>query len=112
MDDAEREEWLKCPNKNVPENLLPLMKASFLCYSQSYRNELMELLAKRTAKAIARNEPSDKSLSKAIENFIYLAKTNPNDNFLFILVFATHGYSVNGYQEVLSPHYDEGSNTY
>ena len=32
-DDAELKKWLAKPKGNVPENLLPAIKASFLCYS-------------------------------------------------------------------------------
>ena len=31
--DAELKRWIKKPYRNVPENLLPAIKASFLCYS-------------------------------------------------------------------------------
>jgi hypothetical protein len=34
------------------------MKASFLCYSQENREELMELLAKQTVKARLRLDPT------------------------------------------------------
>ena len=50
--DAELKKWRKCPyvdglpHLSVPENLLPAIKASFLCYSQGNRQELMDLLAK------------------------------------------------------------------
>ncbi len=39
-DDEELEKWLKCPFQNVPETLLPAIKASFLCYAQENREEL------------------------------------------------------------------------
>ena len=31
--EAELKRWIKKPYGNVPENLLPAIKASFLCYS-------------------------------------------------------------------------------
>jgi hypothetical protein len=33
MDEATLNAWIAKPKKNVPENLLPALKASFLCYS-------------------------------------------------------------------------------
>lgn len=33
-DNAQRSKWLAKPYRNVPEYLLPAIKASFLCYSQ------------------------------------------------------------------------------
>ena len=108
--DSERKEGLECPHKNVPENLLPAIKASFLCYSQSNREELMYLLAKRTVQESARSEPSIESFLEAIKKIADLAKSNQDKNFLYILVFATHGYSKDGFQEVLSPFYDAETN--
>ena len=50
-DDAKLKKWLKCPyvhgrpDLTVPENLLPVIKALFLCYSQENSEELLGLLA-------------------------------------------------------------------
>ena len=64
-DDEQREEWMRKPSSDsdrVKEKLLPAIKASFLCYSQFNRDELMELLDKRIVPNISRRDPT-------IENF-------------------------------------------
>ena len=71
----------------------------------------MYLLAKRTVQESARSEPSIESFLEAIKKIADLAKSNQDKNFLYILVFATHGYSKDGFQEVLSPFYDAETNS-
>ena len=75
---------MKEPYCNVPEGLLPAIKASFLCYSQFNRDELMELLAKRTVPASARRDPTIENFLKAMEEFVEKAKKNPDKDFLLI----------------------------
>jgi hypothetical protein len=58
------------PDLTVPENLLPLIKASFLCYSQGIRKELLELLDKQTVQESEREEPLLSNYLKAMDEFI------------------------------------------
>ena len=99
-DDIQREELMKRPgyNTRVLEGLLPAIKASFLCYSQFNRDDLMELLAKRTLPASARREPTIENFLKAMNEFVQKAKENPDKDFLLIQVHASHGYHVDGFQ--------------
>ena len=76
-DDAERKKWLKCPYKNVPDNLLPAIKASFQCYAQGNRDELMKLLDKRTVQSSARLDPTFANFVAALDEFIIKAKASP-----------------------------------
>jgi hypothetical protein len=66
----------------VPENLLPAIKASFLCYSQNIRKELMDLLDKRTIQTSEREEPLLANYQKAMDEFLAEAKANPEQDFL------------------------------
>ena len=56
--EAELKRWIKKPYGNVPENLLPAIKAMFLCYTQENRNELLALINNRIAPAVNRKDPS------------------------------------------------------
>ena len=85
-------------DRGVPEGLLPAIKASFLCYSQFNRDELMELLAKRTVQPSARRDPTIENFLKSMKEFIKKAKENPDKDFLLIQVHASHGYHVDGFQ--------------
>ena len=96
---------MKYPDK-VPVDLLPAIKASFLCYSQFNRDELMELLAKRTVPASARRDPTIENFLKAMKEFVQKAKDYPKKNFLMIQVHSSHGYHVDGFQQVLNPYLD------
>jgi hypothetical protein len=104
--DAERDLWLKNPVCNVPEGLLPAIKASFLCYSQFNRDELLEMLDKRTVAISARRDPTIENFLKAMKEFVAKAKKNPKKDFLLIQVHASHGFHVHGFQEVLGPYLD------
>lgn len=42
--DVQRKAWLSKPLYNVPDHLLPPIKASFLCYSKGIQDELLELV--------------------------------------------------------------------
>ena len=77
---------------------MPAIKASFHCYSEFNRDELLELLAKRTVQASARRDPTIENFLKAMKEFINKAKTNPAKDFLLIQVHASHGYHVDGFQ--------------
>ena len=81
-DDAELKTWLRCPHQNIPEGLLPAMKASFHCYSQGNRNELMKLLDKRTVPATARRDPTFDNFVTSLDEFIKKAKANPGTDYL------------------------------
>ncbi len=94
------------PFRNVPENLLPAMKASFLCYSQENREELMELLAKQTVKARLRFDPTKQNYLESIDEFVAKAKADKDKNFLLFIVCASHGYHAAGCQEVRGPYFD------
>jgi hypothetical protein len=62
--------------------LLPAIKASFLCYSQKIRFELLELLENRTVKESEREDPFLANYLKATNEFIAEAKANPDKEFL------------------------------
>ena len=61
---------------------MPAIKASFLCYSQGIRKELLELLEKRTVQESEREEPLLANYLKAMDEFLADAKANPGENFL------------------------------
>ena len=65
------------PDLSVPENLLPAIKSSFLCYAQGNRKEFMELLHKRTVQASERDEPTLENYMKAMDEFVAEAKLHP-----------------------------------
>ena len=73
---------MKYPDK-VPVDLLPAIKASFLCYSQFNRDELMELLAKRTVPASARRDPTIENFLKEMKEFVEKANKNPKKKYNF-----------------------------
>jgi hypothetical protein len=54
--------------------LLPAIKASFLCYAQENRKELMELLAQQTVQETIRLDPTKDNYLAAIDEFIAIAK--------------------------------------
>jgi hypothetical protein len=90
----------------VLEGLLPAIKASFLCYSQFNRDELLEMLEKRTVAVSSRRDPTIENFLKAMKEFVAKAKKNPKKDFLLIQVHASHGFHVHGFQEVLGPYLD------
>lgn len=104
-DEAQINEWLTQPSK-VPENLLPAIKASYQCYSHGIRDELMISLSKRTVQASARKDPNLGNYKKALEDFVEEAKKNPTKKFLLIQIFASHGYHVDGFQQVATPYFN------
>ena len=69
---------------SVPENLLSAIKASFLCYSQHKRNELMESLSNRIMPAMNRRDPTLKEFMAAMTAFVELCKNNPKEDFLLL----------------------------
>ena len=97
---------------NVPDNLLPGIKASYQFYSQENSEELRELLSKRTVQGSARLDPTFKNFVAALDAFIAVAKDHPEREYLQILVFSGHGYHAFGFQEVLGPFFDNETKTY
>ncbi len=83
-----------------------MVKASFRFYSQFNRNELLELLAKRTVQASARRDPTVENFKNSLKEFVEKAKKNPEKDFLLIQSYSSHGYHVGGSQEVLGPYLD------
>ena len=51
-------------------------------------------------------DPTLENYEKALLEFIAEAKANPQKNFLFFQLFASHGYHVGGFQEVATPYFD------
>ena len=89
--DAQLEEWLKRPydpnrllKDGVPENLLPAIKASFLCYSQFNRDELMKSLEKRTVPESARRDPTIDNFTALMKEIATKAKDNPDKDYLIL----------------------------
>ena len=72
------------PLNGVPENLLPAIKASFLCYSQFNRDELMTLLEKRTVPESARRDPTIANFKKLMEDFAKKARENRDKDYLML----------------------------
>ena len=58
------------------------MKASFLCYAQGIRSELLELIDKRTVQESEREEPLLANYLKAMNEFLAEAKANPEQDYL------------------------------
>lgn len=77
MNDAKLKKWIARPKNNVPDNLLPALKASFLCYSQGQRKEFIKLLSERTIKESSRFDPTSENYQLALQEFIAEAKANP-----------------------------------
>ena len=96
-DDAELKKWLAKPKGNVPENLLPAIKASFNCYSQGNRKEFMKLLDKQTVPASARLDPTFENFKAELEDFIKKAKANPGEDYVKFYLYAGHGYHTDGF---------------
>jgi hypothetical protein len=105
-DEIERKKWLAKPFENVPEGMLPAIKASFLCYSQANRDELMKLLHKRIVQASARLDPTLDNHVAVLDEFIKKARASPEKDFLLFCVYACHGYHADGFQEVLGPYFN------
>ena len=66
MNDAKLKKWIARPKNNVPNNLLPALKASFLCYSQGQRKEFIKLLSERTIKESSRFDPTSENYQIAL----------------------------------------------
>jgi hypothetical protein len=66
MNDAKLKKWIARPKNNVPDNLLPALKASFLCYSQGQRKEFIKLLSERTIKESSRFDPTSENYQIAL----------------------------------------------
>ena len=66
MNDAKLKKWIARPKNNVPDNLLPALKASFLCYSQGQRKEFIKLLSERTIKESSRIDPTSENYQIAL----------------------------------------------
>ena len=89
------------PDENVPENLLPAVKALFLYYSQGNYEEFSELLNNRINSAIIRRDPSLMDFMASMDEFVNECNNNPDKKFLLFQVFAGHGYHTAGFEEVL-----------
>jgi hypothetical protein len=68
--------------RTVPENLIPSIKALFLCYSQENQSELVKLLSDRIMPTIKRRNPSLQDFIASMEEFIMECKANPDKDFL------------------------------
>ena len=68
--DVERKKWLSCPYPNVKEHLLPMIKASFLCYSKGIREELLALVEKRIKEASMRKDPTLANYKATVNKFM------------------------------------------
>jgi hypothetical protein len=84
----------------------------FLCYSQYNQDEFLGLINDRIVPGIKRRDPSLKDFTEAMNEFVQECKSNPTKDFLLFLVFASHGYHVAGFQEVLSPFLDNQNLTH
>ena len=60
----------------------------------------------------ARLDPNFKNFVAALDEFVSEARTHPENDYLYILFFAGHGYHADGFQEVLSPFYNNETKTY
>ena len=105
-DEAQINQWLTKPERNVPENMLPAIKSSYLCYSHGIRDELMTSLSQRTVQSKARRNPTLDNYKSALQDFVDKAKANPKKKYLFIQFFASHGYHVDGFQQVATPYFN------
>ena len=72
--DAQRKTWLSKPYKNVTEHVLPLIKASFLCYSKGIQNKLLERVEKRIILAFMRKDPTLENYQDLLNKFAAKAK--------------------------------------
>jgi hypothetical protein len=77
--------------------LPPAIKASFLCYSQWNRKELLKLLNDRFVSASQRLDPTSDNFSAVLDEFVAEAKKYPENDYLLIQVFAGHGYHADGF---------------
>ena len=70
------------PSPEYSRRFAACKKASFHCYSQGNRNELMKLLDKRTVPATARRDPTFDNFVTSLDEFIKKAKANPGTDYL------------------------------
>jgi hypothetical protein len=66
----------------VRERLLPLIKASFMCYSQGTRKELLKKVEERINKAEMRRDPSIENYKEVLNAFVNKAKKDPSKKYL------------------------------
>jgi hypothetical protein len=68
----------------VPEHFLPLIKASFMCYSQGagVRNKFLKHVENRIINANMRKDPSLENYENSLKAFVEKAKGNPSRKYL------------------------------
>jgi hypothetical protein len=72
------------PNRNVPEDMLPVLKAKYLCYSSNLGESVFQELAEKVVPETMRADPTMEVFKAAMEKFIALAKKNPTKNYLYL----------------------------
>ena len=68
----------------MPEHLLPLIKASFLCTAKVARKELLAIVRNRIKNSHMRLDPTYENYVKVLDIFVGKAKGNPLKNYLQI----------------------------
>ena len=68
----------------MPEHFLPLIKASFMCYSQGagVRNKFLKHVENRIINANMRKDPSLENYENILKAFVEKAKGNPSRKYL------------------------------
>ena len=68
----------------MPEHLLPLIKASYMCYSQGkgVRYKFLKHVENRIENANMRKDPSKENYEKSLDAFVTKAKKNPKIKYL------------------------------
>ena len=68
----------------MPEHFLPLIKASFMCYSQGagVRNKFLKHVENRIINANMRKDPSLENYRKSLDAFVNKAKGDPSRKYL------------------------------
>ena len=68
----------------MPEYILPLIKASFMCYSQGagVRNKFLKHVETRIINANMRKNPSKENYEKSLDAFVNKAKGDPSKRYL------------------------------
>ena len=68
----------------MPEHILPLIKASFMCYSQGagVRNKFLKHVENRIINANMRKDPSLENYENSLAAFVNKAKGDPSRKYL------------------------------
>ena len=106
------DEWLAKPNRNVPEDMLPALKAKYLCYSINLGDNVIQELADKLVPEDMRADPSMENFKKAMDKFVVLAKANPTRNYLYLQCFSGHGFHDGGFQHIPTPYYNHETKFY